>query len=213
MNIGIIVAMDSEYGLMLEALGGSPDGTLGPHTIHLRRSGMGKVNAAVGATELIRDCAPDCILSTGVAGALDPSLKAMDAVVSREIVYHDAWFGEGNALGQIQGLPARFRGDETLLGIAESLGARAGLFCSGDWFVDTDAVHDRICRDFPGALAVDMESGALAQVCCLRGIPFLSLRLISDTASDHAATYKNFWQEVGPASFRLIREFLQKAQV
>lgn len=208
MNIGIIVAMDSEYDLMLEALGGIPDGPLGSHTVHLRRSGMGKVNAAVGATLLIGECHPDCIISSGVAGALEPSLKAMDAVVSREIVYHDAWFGEGNSLGQIQGFPARFSGDARLLSVAESLGARPGLFCSGDWFVDTAQVHDRICRDFPEALAVDMESGALAQVCHRFGIPFLSLRLISDTASDHAGTWQNFWQEVGPTSFRRIREFL-----
>ena len=209
MNIGVIVAMDSEYALMLEALGGVPDGPLGAHTVHLRRSGMGKVNAAIGATLLIGECHPDCIISTGVAGALDPSLKAMDAVASSEIVYHDAWFGEGNALGQIQGFPARYAGDPALLKRAVSLGARAGLLCSGDWFVDSPEVHDRICADFPEAMAVDMESGALAQTCHrLGGIPFLSLRLISDTADDHAGSYKNFWQEVGPASFRLLRDFL-----
>jgi len=208
MNIGIIVAMDTEYELMLGALGGTPDGRLGAHTVHLRRCGMGKVNAAVGATLLIGECHPDCIISTGVAGALDPSLKGMDAVVSREIVHHDAWYGAGNVYGQIQGFPERFRGDARLLAVAESLGARAGLFCSGDWFVDTDEVHDRICRDFPGALSVDMESAALAQVCYRFDIPFLSLRLISDTAEDHAGTYRNFWQEVGPTSFRLVRKFL-----
>lgn len=210
MNIGILVAMDSEYELMLNQLGGKPDGTIGPHTVHLRRSGMGKVNAAVGATILLREEHPDCLISTGVAGALDPSLKAMDAVVSQEIVYHDAWFGPGNAFGQIQGFPARFRGDERLLSVAASIGARPGLFCSGDWFVDTAEVHDRIVRDFPEALAVDMESGSLAQTCSILGVPFISLRLISDTASDHAGTWENFWQEVGPASFRLIGEFLQR---
>ena len=208
MNIGIIVAMDSEYALMLNALGGSPDGRLGAHEIHLRRCGMGKVNAAIGATLLIEECHPDCIISTGVAGAMDPSLKALDPVVSHEIVYHDAWFGEGNELGQIQGYPARFQGDGRLLKAAESLGARPGLFCSGDWFVDTPDVHDRILRDFPEALAVDMESGALAQTCHRFGLPFLSLRLISDTAADHAADWVKFWKEVGPASFQFISRFL-----
>lgn len=209
MNIGILVAMDGEYDLLLNALEGKPDGHIGSHEVHLRRSGMGKVNAAVAATNLIRDVHPDCILSTGVAGALDAGLKGLDAVVSREIVYHDAWYGEGNAYGQIQGFPARFQGDPALLAVAERLGARPGLFCSGDWFVDTDEVHDRICRDFPDALAVDMESAALAQTCHIHGIPFLSFRLISDTAEDHAGTWESFWKEVGPTSFRLIRDFLQ----
>lgn len=209
MNIGIIVAMDSEYALMLEALGGKPDGRLGAHEIHLRKCGMGKVNAAIGATLLIGETHPDCILSTGVAGALDASLRGMDPVVSREIVYHDAWYGAGNALGQIQGYPARFSGDPKLLSAAEKMGIRPGLFCTGDWFVDTAEVHDRICRDFPEALAVDMESGALAQVCHRFGIPFLSLRLISDTAEDHAGTWENFWQEVGPTSFSILRRYLE----
>ena len=30
--------------------------------------GIGKVNAAAGAVELIRNFEPDCIISTGVAG-------------------------------------------------------------------------------------------------------------------------------------------------
>jgi len=210
MNIGIIVAMESEYALMLNALGGMPDGRLGAHTIHLRRSGMGKVNAAISATLLISEHHPDCILSTGVAGALQPSLKALDAVVSQEIVYHDAWYGPGNVLGQVQEFPARFAGDPALLSVACALGAQPGLFCSGDWFVDTDAVHDRIVRDFPEALAVDMESGALAQTCHRFGIPFISFRLISDTAEDHAGTWESFWKAVGPASFKLVRQFLEK---
>ena len=45
--------------------------------------------------------------------------------------------------------------------------------------------------------------------CYIHGIPFLSFRLISDTAEDHAGTWESFWQQVGPTSFRLIRDFLQ----
>lgn len=67
--------------------------------------GIGKVNAAAGAVELIRNFEPDCIISTGVAGGIDSCLKVMDVVASRQIVYHDVWCGEGNAYGQIQGLP------------------------------------------------------------------------------------------------------------
>ena len=44
---------------------------------------------------------------------IDSCLKIMDVVVSRQIVYHDVWCGEGNMYGQIQGLPARFEGNAT----------------------------------------------------------------------------------------------------
>lgn len=57
--------------------------------------GIGKVNAAAGTVELIRNFQPDCIISTGVAGGIDSELNVMDVVVSRNIVYHDVWCGEG----------------------------------------------------------------------------------------------------------------------
>ena len=101
--------------------------------------GIGKVNAAAGAVELIRNFEPDCIISTGVAGGIDSCLKVMDVVASRQIVYHDVWCGEGNAYGQIQGLPTFFDGNETLYDCALSLDTETaihgGLICSGDKFI------------------------------------------------------------------------------
>ncbi len=69
------------------------------------KCGIGKVNAAAGTVELIRTFQPDGVISTGVAGGIDSCLKIMDVVVSRQVVYHDVWCGEGNMYGQIQGLP------------------------------------------------------------------------------------------------------------
>ena len=68
MKIGIIVAMESEYAQILGLLGGKPEGRIGNNDIVLRRSGMGKVNAAVGAVSLIGECAPDCIISAACNG-------------------------------------------------------------------------------------------------------------------------------------------------
>ncbi|MBQ9547924.1 MAG: 5'-methylthioadenosine/S-adenosylhomocysteine nucleosidase [Bacteroidales bacterium] len=208
MKIGIIVALDNEY----ERLKG-----LRHPSLILERSGMGKVNAAVKAVELIRTHRPDCLLSTGVAGGLSPVLRPLDVVVSSEIVYHDVWCGEGNAWGQIQGLPPRFTADPDLYAKAMSLSGgtqgaiHGGLICSGDRFIATQAEGDAILAHFPEALAVDMESGALAQVCHLYGIPFLSFRIISDVSGDgHQEDYDRFWEEASDQSFQNVHRFIER---
>ena len=199
--------MESEYALMHKLLesGGVPG-----HKLVLERCGMGKVNAAVVATELIAREHPDLLISTGVAGSTSHSVHTGDFVVSREIVFHDAWYGEGNQYGQVQGLPARFSAPEEYVQKAAALGAIPGLIASGDKFIEDSKDVEFILGHFPDALAVDMESGALAQTCYLKGVPFVSLRLISDGNDDaHMEAYKNFWQTAGSESFRMVHSFLE----
>lgn len=115
MTIGIISAMDSEHRRLVERLqdkntsgDGSfryVEGTLGGNHVILTQCGIGKVSAAVGASELIRRFSPDCIVSTGVAGGIDACLKVTDVVASQRLVYHDVWCGDGNEYGQVQGFP------------------------------------------------------------------------------------------------------------
>ena len=95
------------------------EGTIQNNTVILMKCGIGKVNAAAGTVELIRNFHPDCIISTGVAGGIDSGLKVMDVVAGSQIVYHDVWCGEGNAYGQIQGLPALFEGNDKLKALTE----------------------------------------------------------------------------------------------
>ena len=243
MKIGIVTAMSSERGMIeemlrdratvplpgaarvaetlagLEASRGLAErrcvvGRVGANEAVLAESGIGKVNAAVGAIELLRAFSPDCLVSTGVAGGLDASLRVMDVVAGAEVAYHDVDCGPGNKPGQVQGLPARFAADPRLLAVALSLPGspvRAGLMASGDRFISGAAQRDAVLAAQPGALAVEMESGALAQVCHLCGIPFLSLRVISDTpgAANHVAQYKDFWGEMAKRSFGVTRAFLE----
>ena len=225
MNIGIIVAMSSEQKQLAKELTDKTERQIGnfnylvgkekENTFILMQAGIGKVNAAVGAMELISNFHPDCIISTGVAGGIDTCLKVMDVVVSEEIVYHDVWCGEGNAYGQVQGLPATFKGNETLYKVAMNLDTETaihgGLICSGDKFITDRTALDEIKAKFPNGLAVEMESGAIAQVCHLYNVPFLSFRIISDTpgaTKDHAAQYQNFWEEMANRSFKVTQSFL-----
>lgn len=225
MKIGIIAAMSSEYKQVAQLLENKKEYTEGIYeytegkvknnTVILTKCGIGKVNAAAGAVELIRTFQPDCIISTGVAGGIDKCLKIMDVLASQQIVYHDVWCGEGNAYGQIQGLPTFFKGNDTLLSCAISLDTdtpiHSGLICSGDKFI-TDREELNIIKDkFPEGLAVDMESGAIAQVCYIYKVPFISFRIISDTpgAENHWEQYTNFWGEMADRSFGVTKAFLE----
>ncbi len=213
--------MTSEYGLvksLMEQAKEVPvrgllftEGQIGNVEVVLVKSGIGKVCAAVGTMELIQRYAPDIIVNTGVAGGIDPLTQVMDIVVGENMVYHDVWCGEGNEYGQVQGLPARFVSDKRLcklaLSVAHDGSVYGGLICSGDKFITDKDELTEIKKRFPEGMAVDMESCAIAQVCYMCGIPFLSYRIISDTpgVKDHYKQYQNFWEEAPKRSFEMIK--------
>ena len=225
MKSGVITAMAREFRQVAGLLSNPSESAVGPFAVTagtvgggevaLMASGIGKVNAALGAAALIRAFRPDCIVSTGVAGGLDPSLAVMDVVAGREVVYHDVDCGPGNVRGQVQGLPPRFACDGRLLaaacGLASPVRIHAGLIASGDRFISDGEDLAAIKTAFPEALAVDMESGAIAQTCHLFGVPFLSFRIVSDVpgAKVHYAGYENFWETMADRSFSVTRLLLE----
>ena len=64
---------------------------------------------------------------------------------------------------------------------------------------------------FPEAMAVDMESCSIAQVCHLFNVPFVSFRIISDVPlKDHKAQmYFDFWDRLAGGSFEVTRQFIE----
>ena len=224
MKLGIITAMGSEYDQLAQLLADKVEqnegrhqyitGHLGDNELVLMQCGIGKVNAAAGTADLIHAHHPDCIISTGVAGGIDKCLKVMEVVVSSRIVYHDVWCGEGNAYGQVHGLPLYFEGNRTLLdcalGLASETRIHDGLICTGDKFITDRTELNEIKKQFPDGLAVDMESGAIAHVCYLNKISFISFRIISDTpgVDHHFEQYLNFWGEMADRSFGVTHAFL-----
>ncbi len=226
-KIGIIVAMTSEFNLVNVLLEEKHErhvndfsfveGRLDGKEVVLAKSGIGKVCAAVGVSEMIREYSPACIVNTGVAGGIDASLQVMDIVVGGRTVYHDVWCGEGNAYGQIQGLPAFFEADARLLKAALSIGSDVrllnGLICTGDQFITDRVALNKIKDHFPEGFAVDMESCAMAQVCYLYRVPFLSFRIISDTpgrTDDHSLQYREFWTIAPEKSFEVLRQLIAR---
>ena len=225
MRIGIIVAMDKEFAQLQtlatelrEEKHGSRIflcGRVGDNEVIMMQCGIGKVNSAIGATELIAAYKPELVISTGVAGGVDTSLEVCDVVVSTECCYHDVYCGDECERGQVMGMPARFAIDEKLVARATSLGCqthvRAGLIVSGDWFVNSREKMLSIVDEFPTATAVDMESCSIAQTCHVFNTPFVSFRIISDIPlKDHKAQmYYDFWERMAEGSFEVTRAFLE----
>ena len=225
MKIGIIVAMSSEFELVRALIGGVEknidgmnfiEGLVGGNTVILAKSGIGKVCAAVGVVEMIRNFQPDCIINTGVAGGIDVKTRVMDIVVGKTMVYHDVWCGEGNEYGQVQGFPAHFASADILyekaLAIKTGVNLYGGMICTGDRFITDRKELDGIKERFPEGLAVDMESCAMAQVCYMYDVPFLSFRIISDMpgVKDHTQQYKDFWTTAPEKSFEVLKQLLLK---
>ena len=128
-------------------------GQLGGNTLYIMECGIGKVNAAVGASELMARMQPDVVVSTGVAGGIDAKAGVMEVVAASEVVYHDVWCGMGNVYGQIQGLPPRFTCDERLVRKAVSLPSwvalDAVLICSGVKLITVRGVVVSFLAEFP----------------------------------------------------------------
>ena len=192
-------------------------GTLEGTTVILQQCGIGKVNSAIGAVEMIDCYHPDLLISTGVAGGADISLNPLDVVVASSCAYHDAYCGQEVAYGQIIGMPPRFKAPASLVEKALALRApegvkiKSGLTVSGEWFVDSREKMAAILERFPEAVAVDMESCAIAQTCLIYKTPFISFRIISDVPlkDNHGAQYFDFWNCMAEGSFETTREFLK----
>ena len=224
MRIGIIVAMRKELDLLLPLLQDSEEsrmggfefycGKMGRHDVMLMQCGIGKVNAAMGTLMLVNNFTPNYVINTGVAGGADTKVNVMDVVAGARVAYHDVWCGPESQLGQVQGLPLYFDGAKRLLDLMpERDDIHKGLICSGDQFIDTIDAVNRIKGNFPDALAVDMESGAIAQVCHMNKVPFLALRVISDSpgaSHDNTKQYLDFWTDAPQETFMLLKDIITK---
>ncbi|MCM1317511.1 MAG: 5'-methylthioadenosine/adenosylhomocysteine nucleosidase [Bacteroides sp.] len=221
MKIGIIVAMGKELALLeplIEnrrqvALNGFTFtlGEIGSREVVAMQCGIGKVNAAIGALTMIENFHPSVIINSGVAGGTGHGASRGDVILASEIAYHDCWCGPGTEPGQAAGCPARFACPLDAEKIAAELGANAGLLASGDIFVSRPEDIQRILSMYPEAVAVDMESAAIAQVCFLKSVPMVCLRIVSDTPGaheDNASQYENFWENAPARTFDAVRRLI-----
>lgn len=226
MKVAIIVAMDKELQLLLPLLGDDRlvvadgyelhCGRIGAHEVCLMKCGIGKVNAALGCRAMMQAFNPGLVINSGVAGGTGGRAGVLDVVAATAVGYHDVWCGPGTLPGQAAGCPRVFPGAAEVLSLPvlkENPDVRFGTVASGDVFVDSRATVDHVLRLYPDAVGVDMESGAVAQTCFRMGVPFVCLRVISDTpgeVADNGAQYESFWTAAPQKTFAILRSILDQ---
>jgi adenosylhomocysteine nucleosidase len=160
-NTLIVVALEDELPTQLVA---------GWNVLY---TGVGKVNAAITATEAVLETHPIHLINYGTAGALNPSITGLNRV--NQIVQRDM---DVRPLGfELGHTPFDTTDHIDLGGPGVSLG-------TGDHFVTTPP---ELVTDI-----VDMEAYALAKVSRLFSIHFQCWKYISDNANGDAADH---WAE------------------
>jgi len=156
-SVAVITGMASEakllrdIGLMAISTGGDPQ-TTKRGVEHLIRE---------GATKLV---------SFGIAGALDPSLKPGDLILASAVRLPD---GHRQAADQ-----------KWLVHIAQSLPHARIADVAGSSSIIATAADKRTLHRDSGAVCVDQESHWVAQIADANHIPFIVVRAIADRAGD-----------------------------
>lgn len=227
MRIGVLVAMSKEMELLKGFISNEQAehgrvfdylvGKVGKNEVVIQQCGIGKVNSALGAAEMITLYEPDLILSTGVAGSLDEDLHSGETIMGVWYRYHDVFCGKELATGQVQGMPGTYTTVENginddgklCIRIGKILGRnmRVAGILSGDQFIIDNKAKEKLKTDYSLASAVDMESCSIAQTCYRYKVPFVSIRIISDGCDEEQ--YEDFWKYVAKWSFNNTKKILE----
>lgn len=171
-EVGVVAALDAEARTLGRTVR-RPDGlaSLGEGGL-LAVSGIGGALAGAAARALI-DAGATALMSFGLAGGLDPALRAGSVILPREVISRD---------GARFATSTEWR-ERLSLGIANRRSVAAGTLLSSSTAIGDIADKARAFRE-TGAVAVDMESLAVAEVAAALGLPFIAVRVIVDTAGD-----------------------------
>ncbi|MBW0144024.1 5'-methylthioadenosine/S-adenosylhomocysteine nucleosidase [Sphingomicrobium clamense] len=144
-------------------------------------SGIGKVNASIAAACLI-DHGCDLLVSLGVAGRLCEGALGPHWIV--EAVQHDYGARRPNEFARYCAGSLPF-GDSELEAYTSiddpGLGLPKARILTGDCFLEDEAQAVELGQTLDGEL-IDMETGAIAQVAYMFGVPWAGIRSVSDAA-------------------------------
>ena len=191
MKIALQFAMPSELHALpgardlvpMETISGVPFFEVAPG-IPACVGGVSKVNAAMAAEILCLRFGVDMILNAGVAGCAT-DLPTGSLVVASEFVQHDVdTTAVGDPIGLVStvnqvAVPTWQPGHCVELLKALGTPAVTGRVATGDWFAVKGNRSRWIADTFHPTL-VEMEGGAIAQVCLRNGVKFAALKSVSD---------------------------------
>ncbi|PTX50350.1 adenosylhomocysteine nucleosidase [Melghirimyces profundicolus] len=179
-------------------------------------SGIGKANAAACMQYVITTYQPDEVINIGAAGSLDDCYQVGDVVLVTESIYHDVdCTGVGENPHALPRVPRIIPSDVTVARNLDRIAGELGLTChtgrvaTGDAFI-SDGERRKTIRKGTEAGLVEMETAAFAQIAHLNGIPFVSVRSISDNADGVAEmSFETFLAEISERNAALLAAYLE----
>ncbi|MCL2861116.1 MAG: 5'-methylthioadenosine/adenosylhomocysteine nucleosidase [Firmicutes bacterium] len=232
--IGIIGAMEIEINGLVKELADAKakkiaslvfyEGKLSGKTVVIVKSGIGKV-AAAAATAILLNTYSDIefVINLGICGGLKKGARQGDVIVADKSVQHDYDLSPvGEPVGLVAGYTDVFFAHDKDL-IKKIKGFRKGRIgelnepvyhfgavASGDQFI-SDNEKVKYLQETFSAIAVDMETAAIAQVCNLFEVKFLCLRTVSDKADDEATiSCEEFGEMAAKRSIEIVKEIIVK---
>ena len=191
-------------------------GTIKSKNVLVVRCGVGLKKAAAVTQLMIDNYKIERIIMSGTAGGVDNKLKLGDTVVSEEILYHeiDSRTMEDIAAGNEK---QTFKADTELLHCTKKAlendpavqSVLFGRITSGNKFVSGKNLM--VVAEKFKSLCLDMETAAVAHVCSINSIPFISIRSISDTVDKSG--FLTFFKNVNLASknsFLVVEKLLSQ---
>jgi adenosylhomocysteine nucleosidase len=175
--VGVVAALGSEARALGPSLprGGviplSELALLGGGSL-LAVSGIGRVAAEAAAGALV-EAGVSALITFGLAGGLDPALKAGSVVLPRELISPE---------GKRYAACASWR-EWVAAAVSPLRAVTEGNLLTSAQAIDTPAEKAAAFQG-TGASAVDMESAAVAEVAARHNLPFIAVRVIVDTAAD-----------------------------
>ncbi|MCY4395437.1 MAG: purine phosphorylase [Rhodospirillaceae bacterium] len=158
-SLGIVTGLAKETGCLRRS---------GAAEMLMVHAAAGRPEEAAAAARAMAAHGASGLVSFGVAGGLDPSLGAGVIVIAASVIGPDG-----------EALPAHQPWVKALMRLDG--GYDSGAVVGSDDLVMTALDKRRLFRRY-GALAVDMESHAVAAVARDAGIPFAAIRAIGDPA-------------------------------
>nr|WP_248594363.1 5'-methylthioadenosine/adenosylhomocysteine nucleosidase [Buchnera aphidicola] len=230
-NIGIVGAIDQEIKIFKKIIHYQETKNIGKFKIYigkfkknnifLIKSGIGKVSASIAAMLLINIFQIDIIINSGSAGSLDPKIAIGDIIIPNKLCYYDVNLTNfGYFIGQIPQYPKNFKINKFLYHILIETAVKfnvkfyTGLIITGDSFVRGKDFIEKLKFKFSRAIAVEMESTAIAQVCYQFNTPLIVIKSISDLSDTQATS--NFKKNISLASlqsFNLVQLILENTQL
>ncbi len=191
----------------------------GGHELIVAYSKIGKVFSALTATIMCKHFGAECMLFSGVAGAISSELSIGDLVVATELVQHDL---DISAFGHPYGFvpegkqfietSTNLRALAKRVALAQGVDLRDAVIATGDQFVCDKKRKEWIGETF-GADALEMEGASVAVVCDALGVDLLILRAISDSADmDAGFDFDEFLSSSAQVSAEFVLKMVESIE-